>query len=155
MENMSSRNISEQRMVYKFLNNREVGPSKKSDYGKMWANYLDEEIDLSGPMRTVAYRTGYMKNRGRAVGLFLGSEELIRNEPEGEEKVSYPVDKKRESLIEAFQYPAEQPPLPFWKEVPRAVIIPEVTEILKASELPTPQTSSVEQYVEKKCREIS
>lgn len=107
------------------------------------------------PVRIAAYRCGYLKNRGKAVGLFLENSELLKNEYNGEQKLHYSVEQKRRSLIDSFQYPATQTDeFPYhWEKIPRNAIIPGVAKILQESALPTPK-GHLEQYVETTMREI-
>lgn len=58
-------------------------------------------------MKKVVWRAGYMKNRGWAIGLFLESDELLKTEPMGRQKIGHSDKKKRESLIDSYQYPVE------------------------------------------------
>lgn len=111
---------------------------------------LGEQVELSDPMKEVVRRQGYSQNCAKPIGLFYNNEELIA---EQDQKIANaPVDKKRASLIESFQWHAEEmdtePP------ISSEVVIPGVGKVLVASELRTPHESWDEliHYVDQKYR---
>lgn len=121
------------------------------DAQSTWIKVLTSGSDFPEAIEEVAARQIRAGNRAKPVGLYFDRSDIIAIQDK--DMADRSNDAKRESLIESFQFHAEE-----WnrRNISRHVVVPAVAKILRKSNLAVDDVDNdLRSHVEKKYRKIA